>query len=431
MGGRPLEPLDVDGLFWLVDKPDDKVAGRLRFDPAEGARLRLIGKFKDFVPSGRNPAVRMNAIAGGRYFALENCHFAGLKAEYAGGGQTGLTRHEYQSDLLLAGSHWEGNEPLQFKNVLLHVRYLEQWLNQANTLPSGYEGRSRYPPLIVAAFDEFKRQVVVAGAFGELGLTHCRAQSGDRFLETVIQQSFFFDLRLAAAGSLDQVLNLCWLLQDMVTLGCDFPSALTDLAMDHPQQASDTVVTDKLPIKPYMRSIGNYAAGQQESVSPSNMLFTFSDLGGIQGVGKWLAVASRYRIAIGALVGNLYAPSPYLDSRFFNTCTAAEAFRRIQLGRQSLNFARELPVLAQQAGDAFKELVGDVDKWAKRVVRTRDNVVVHRGLRGGANTYDVLWLADSLHLLVVLCLLEECGAQKIAEEQVRQCQRFYLLKQGW
>ena len=425
-----MEPLDVDGLFWLVDKPDDKVAGRLKFDPSEGARLGLIGKFKDFVPSGRNPSVRMNAIAGGRYFALEECHFAGLKVEYAGGGQTGLTRHEYQSDLLLAGLHWEGNDPIQFKDVLLHVRYLEQWLNQANTLPSGYEGRSRYPPLIVASFDELKRQAAVSGAFGELGLTYGRAQSGDRFLETVIQQSFFFDLRLAEAASLDQVLNWCWLLQDMVTLGCDFPSALTDLAMEHPQQKSDNMATEKVPIKPYMRSVGNYAAGPREGVSISKMMFTFTDLGGMQGVGKWLAVASRYRMAIGALVGNLYAPSPYLDSRFFNACTAAEAFRRIQLGRQSLNLARELPVLAEQAGDALKELVGDVDKWVKQVVRTRDNLVVHRGLRGGANTYDVLWLADSLHFLVVLCLLEECGAQKMAEEQVRRSQRFYQLKQG-
>ena len=426
-----VESLDVDGLFWLVDKPDDKVAGRLRFDPAEGAKLALIGKFKDFVPSGRNPPVRMNAVAGGRSFTLENCLFAGLKVEDPGGGHKGLTRHEYHSDLLLAGLHWDGHATLQFKNVLLHVRYLEQWLDQVSSYPRGYDGRGRNPPLIVAAFDELKRQAVVRGVFGELGLTYGRATSGDRFLETVIQQNFFFDFRLAKARPLNQVLDFCWMLQDLVTLGCDSPSAMTDLALGHPQQASDESVTEKVPVKVYTRSIRNYATGPPGGLSHSKMLFTFSDLGGIEGIANWLQVASRYRIAVGALVGNVYAPSPYLDSRFFNACTAAEAFRRIQLGRQSLNFGRELPVLAKQAGDAFEELVGDVDKWAKRVVRTRDNLVVHRGLRGGANTYDVLWLADSLHLLVVLCLLAECGAQKTAEERIRQCERFYLLKQGW
>ena len=426
-----MEPLDVDGLFWLVDKSDDKVAGRLRFDPTEGARLGLIGKFKDFVPSGHNPPVRMNAIAGGRFFTLEDCHFAGLRVEYAGGGQTGLTRHEYQSDLLLAGLHWKDHEPLQFKNVLLHLRYLEQWINQLNTLPSGYEARSRNRPLIVAAFDELERKAVVAGAFGELGLTYGRATSGDRFLETMIQQNFFFDLRMTASCSLDEVLNSCRSLQDMVTLGCDFPSAVTDMAMEHPQQTSDKLVTEKLPIKPYMRAIGNYAGGPRGGVHPSKMLFTLSDLGGIEGIAKWLEVASRYRIAVGALVGNLYAPSPYSEIRFFNACTAAEAFRRIQLGKQQLNLAQELPILAQQAGDAFKDLVGDVDNWAKRVIQTRTNIVVHRGLRHGADGYDVIWLADSLHLLVVLCLLEECGVQKKAEESIRHSERFYRLGHTW
>ena len=425
-----MEPLDVDGLFWLVDKPDDKVAGRLRFDPTEGARLGLIGKFKDFVPSGRNPPVRMNAIAGGRFFTLENCHFAGLRVEYAGGGQTGLTRHEYQSNLILAGLHWENHESLKFKNVLLHLRYLEQWVNQLNTLPSGYEGRSRNRPLIVATFDELERKAVVPGAFGELGLTYGRATSGDKFLETTVRQNFFFDLRMTEVCSLDEVLNLCWLLQDMVTLGCDFPSALTDLAMEHPQQTSDTLAPKKLPIKPYMRAIGNYNGEPRGDIHSYRMLFTFGDLGGIEGVAKWLEVVSRYRIAVGALIGNLYAPSPYSESSFFNACTAAEAFRRIQLGEQHLNFAQELPVLAEQAGDTFKELVGDVDKWARRVVQTRVNIVVHRGLRGGADSYDIIWLADSLHLLVVLCLLGECGVQKRAEERIRHCERFYLLKQA-
>ena len=129
-----------------------------------------------------------------------------------------------------------------------------------------------------------------------------------------------------------------------------------------------------------MRAIGNYAGGLRGASRPFGMMFTFRDLGGIEGVAKWLEVASRYRIAVGALVGNLYAPSPYPTSRFFNACTAAETFRRIQLGKQRLNLARELGVLAQLAGDAFKDSVGDVDKWVKLVVSIRVNSVVHPGL---------------------------------------------------
>ena len=426
-----VEPLDIDGLFWLADKPDDKVAGRLVFDPTRGARLELIGKLKDFVPRGHNPPVRMNAIAGGRFLALDDCHFAGLSVEYAGGGQSGLTRHRYHSDLFFAGAHWDNLEPLQFRNVLLHLRFLEPWVSHLPTLPSGYEEKSRDQPRIVARFDALERKAVVPVGFGELGLTHSRAKSGDQFLETRIEQNFFFDLRFSEACSLDNALDLCWLLQDMVTLGCDYPSALTDLAMEHPQQSPDTSETERLPIKPYMRAIGNYAGVLREAGGPFRMMFTFRDLGGIEGVARWLKVVSRYRIAVGALVGNLYAPSPYPTSRFFSACTAAETFRRIQLGKQQLNLARELLVLARLAGDAFKDCVSDVDKWTKRVVSIRVNSVVHPGLHKDAGAHELDFFADSLHLLVVLCLLAECGVQEEAEQTIRSSERFYELKRAW
>ena len=37
-----MEELDIDGLFWLADKPDDRVAGRLTFAAANGAKLNLM-----------------------------------------------------------------------------------------------------------------------------------------------------------------------------------------------------------------------------------------------------------------------------------------------------------------------------------------------------------------------------------------------------
>ena len=39
--GDKMERLDVDRPFRLVGKSEDKVAGRLKFDPIEGTRLRL------------------------------------------------------------------------------------------------------------------------------------------------------------------------------------------------------------------------------------------------------------------------------------------------------------------------------------------------------------------------------------------------------
>ena len=422
-----MERLDVDGLFWLVNKPDDKVAGRLRFDPVEGAKLGLIGKFRDFVPSGNNPPVRMNAIAGGRFLTLEDCHFESVRVEYAGGGQSGLTRHEYQSDLVLAGLHWDNSEPLRFKNVLLHLRYLEQWVHALSSKPIGYEDRVDPLPRISHKFDAFERAAVVDVDFGELGLSYGQVQYGDHFLEAVRRQNCYFDLRLVEARPFGEMMNWCWMLRDLVSLGCDYPSAVTGVTFEHAQQSRDLTDEERQPIRPYMRAIGHYGSGSYDSMSVGNALFTFNDIGGIAGVVEWLKVASRYRLALNSLTHNLYSPTPYSESSFFNACTAAEAVRRVQLGEQNLNLGKELPELAEQAGDMFKDLVGDVQKWAKEVVKIRINSVVHPGLQGidalAANV-----LADSLHLLVVLCLLEECGVREKASERIQYSNRVYQLQ---
>ena len=391
--------------------------------------MGLIGKFKDFVPRGRNPPVRMNAIAGGRLLALEDCYFDGLKVEYTSGGQSGLTRHKYHSDLFFAGSHWDDLELLQFKNVFLHLRYLEQWIRPSSHKPIGYEDRVEAWPRIAHTFNAFKRLAVVNGEFGELGLAYGQVKYGDEFLEEMLRRNFYFDLRLAEPWPFGRIIDSCRMLQDLVTLGLDHPSAVTGVTFEHEQQRDDRGEKKRPPVRPYMRSIGHSAGEQFGEMSIGNAMFTFDDIGGMVGVLKWLEVASRYRVVVGTLVGNMYAPSPYAESEFFNACTAAEAFRRMQLRKQNLNLSKELPVLARHAGDVFKELVGDVDKWVKRVVQTRINVVVHRGLRSGADVNEIIWLADSLHLLIVLCLLEECGVQRKAEARIRYCHRSYRLNQ--
>ena len=421
-----MERLDVDGLFWLVDKPDDKVAGRLRFDPIEGAKLDLIGKFKDFVPSGSNPPVRMNAVAGGRFLTLEDCHFESVRVEYVGAGQSGLTRHEYQSDLLFAGLHRKNLEPLQFKNVLLHLRYLEQWVHAWSSKPIGYEDRVDALPRISHKFDAFERAAVVNVGPGELGLSYGQVQYGDHFLEAVRRRNYYFDLRLLESRPFGEIMNWCWMLRDLVTLGCDNPSAVTGVTFEHAQQSGDATDAERQPIRPYMRAIGNYTSGSYDSMRVGEAMFTFHDIAGMEGVTKWLGVASRYRLVLYFITNNLYSPTPYAEYSFFNSCTAAETMRRVQSSRQNLKLVTALQELAEQAGDIFKNSVGDVNKWAKKVVQIRANSVIHPGLRG-TDGLAASVLADSLHLLVVLCLLEQCGVKEKACERIQNSARVWRL----
>ena len=65
-------------------------------------------------------------------------------------------------------------------------------------------------------------------------------------------------------------------------------------------------------------------------------------------------------------------------------------------------------------GEPFRDLVAEVDRWANRIARTRDNYVVHPGLRGNPDGEDLYWKTEAVYTLVVLRLLRECGLQKAA-----------------
>lgn len=424
-----MEQLDIDGLFWLVEKPEDKVAGRLTFNPVDGASLSLVGTFEDFIPSGSNPPVHMNAIAGGRQLTLDSCHFEQVKVEFLRVGQTGLTRHKYRTDLILDGWHRDGSKPLEIKNTLLHLRYIEQWVHTFSGGLVGYEDRADNSPRISHQFDSFRRTEAVNIGIGELGLSYGQTKHWDHFLESTVRRNCYLDLRLDESVGFAEMINLCWMLQDLITLGCDHPSAITGMSLEHPQQNPDQQTGNDYSIVPYLRTTGHYPNQPYDAVSNSNIMFSFSDISGIKGVGKWIEVATKYRVPIGYLVGNLYAPSPYPEIQFFNACTAVEALRRMQIKKQNFNLAKELPMLTQKAGDAFGDLVTSVDEWAKEIVKTRFNSVVHPGLGPTADTNALIWLTDSLHLLAVFCLLDELGVRKEATNRVKQSNRYIRARQ--
>ena len=67
-----MENLDINGLFWDLDKLEDKVAGQLHFTPERGAELALFSHFEGVVYSSSVLPARIHAVAGGRIFTLES-----------------------------------------------------------------------------------------------------------------------------------------------------------------------------------------------------------------------------------------------------------------------------------------------------------------------------------------------------------------------
>ena len=120
----------------------------------------------------------------------------------------------------------------------------------------------------------------------------------------------------------------------------------------------------------------------------------------------------KFSLCAGTLTSRWYTPqTAYSD--FFSTVTAAETFERIRRN-QKVRLNDALRELISAVGEPFRDLVADVDRWASRIARTRDNYVVHPGLRGNPDGKDLYWKTEAVYTLVVLRLLRECGLHEAA-----------------
>ena len=248
--------------------------------------------------------------------------------------------------------------------------------------------------------------------------------------ECTVEESYQLEFTFLKEVSLTQILRFSGALQDLVTIGVDAPSTIDDISLLH------TDLRIKLnsrsysytPIKLHMQYRGTTSEYDKKVILGPQMLFTFEDIGGLEGIVNWFNVSEKFGPVIGVLLGQWYIPKMYVENRFFNAITAAETFHRIRIQEQVVDFLKALKSLAEEAGDTFSSLVGDIDQWAKKVIQTRFRNVVHRGLHENEDP-DLYLLSESVYFLVVLCLLQECGVPKDTLTKMQYHQRFRLLKE--
>ena len=177
------------------------------------------------------------------------------------------------------------------------------------------------------------------------------------------------------------------------------------------------------------------------------MFFTFDQIGGINTVAKWITISRQYRVVLGFLLTVMYSTRLYEENRYSNVISAAESYHRMRfpnevkpksefrsyrrklvkavrigVGPSAANWVGDqllysneprlrirLSELANHAGSAFTALIGDIEVWASVVTMARNRLTHHdehqpfERRRG-----DLLFLADSLYVLVMLCMFKEC-----------------------
>ena len=79
-----------------------------------------------------------------------------------------------------------------------------------------------------------------------------------------------------------------------------------------------------------------------------------------------------------------------------------------------------LTELANHAGSAFAELIGDAGTWASVITMARNRLTHHDEYQPFEREHgDLLFLADSVYVLVMLCIFKECDVPDEALINIR------------
>ena len=160
--------------------------------------------------------------------------------------------------------------------------------------------------------------------------------------------------------------------------------------------------------RPNLRKVGRAV--------PHHPLFNFLQFGGLHAVASWLDTLQGQTPLGQALVTDQYHEPAFSTDRTSHLLVACEVYMRRKWNDPSKkiwNFGQQaLEPMVERAGDAFKQSIGDVQSWTKRVTYVRNNWGVAHFQGYGTKPedgYGITPINNQLYLLMICCVLRDCG----------------------
>jgi hypothetical protein len=462
-----MEAFEHEGVFWDCEQPDQTAVGQVRFHPLEGITLKIFGSFTDVnqTLSSVTPAVkRIHGVANRTYMTLVGCQWQAARIE-----SPGIAREEYRVYCILSGAHFGSDDELKFDEISASYGQLLWWVNL-----SGFQIRFETPTPALADVSkidvEYTVQLDEVELIDdlELKLAFTWSTEGDRVTRFNISQEAHLRLKYPAMRRLDNILTDTNGFQDLITLATDAPTVPTEIKLW--RTGLDREITPgkfvPLPIELFVANAAEQVR-QETPQQPERMFFLLNQIGGLGTVGRWIDVSRRYRIVLGNLLTVRYSARLYVENRYQNVISAAETFHRLRfpnyvmpatdfkayrrklvkavretVGRRSADWLmkqllysneprlkQRLEAMAAYAGEGFEAIVGDVQLWSAVVVMLRNRLTHHDAESNvRRKSEDLHCLADSIYLLVMMCLLRECDVPEGVLENIQSSERIRLLR---
>ncbi|MGW4905966.1 ApeA N-terminal domain 1-containing protein [Streptomyces sp. NPDC004270] len=413
-----LRNFEAEGLWWLPDYEDQKVAGILSYSPDSGSELRLIGTLSTARGSHDVIYERIHGLANGQQYHLEDCYQKSYKGSlFSPGGETEAIHVQH----VFRGVHYTGPDEPSADRVTANLRYLTQWVgHQGITIQHySFQEQEMGKPFASLQASKQKDHVTKLSDGASFKIQHRISSTPHTGTERALRESYECSFEFPKLTSTSIIIECVSDVQDLVSIATGRVAEYDEFTLWHPDAVLDPSTSSRrTPINFFTEWIPRDTSKKPGNVNQSNMFFTFDDLGEIEGVRSWLETAGRHRSTLGRVMASRYRKGLFVEDRLFHRATAIEAFARTRIGYKGVKLPGALKHCHELAGAPFSALTGDPEAWAVVVKSNRDDIGHHLDKRpdqGGSAQY---FLAESLYWLFVLCMLREAGAPEVVFDRI-------------
>lgn len=468
------DPLNLDeagewaGVWWLPDVPSEKVPGVLRYDPEDGLSLSLIGTFEDrilttgssgwtAVHEGTRTWEVMHGVAEHREIALLGCVPKSTRRTM-GARVASPDKQTVTATVAIIGAHVSGDADPAFAGAEVSVEDLSLWtassvFEEFLGVPDGkIDGAASICVKPVEA-----QSVVVEDTEYYLVHTHTLPYFDQRKGGTIGRMKDTVSIRVAPAEpfSLSAALHEASLVQDLISLATHRAVGVIWLRVEVVGSESQLPDGRTLPRRRADVLYSPAALGKHDakSVDHHRVFFTCDSFPFEEVMPRWSEAHGRLQAAINMILGLRYAPARFVENNLLTAVGAAEVLHRnlhidekpfpeadFQTMREAMlaqvpekyrdrfkGMIRNDPTLrdrlhalaARPDQEAIGQLVPDVDHWARRTTRAR-NDLAHEGRTPNHSIEELIAVVEVTTAVVILNVLHELGLPAERQREIVQ-----------
>jgi hypothetical protein len=403
-----IEGFERDGRWWLVDEPENKFHGTLKYNHKDGAILTIslsensIAKYNAF-----KPYIILGEIDHEK-ITLVNCRFIG-----AGGIDPESRECIIIPETIFSGAHFYNTEDIKFISMDITYSCLDEWID-INSFSHSYSENGE-------TIEYKKPDDIKVNIDGDINIVFTPITSAiilARYQkEAYIKQKWITRIEKKDGATLNEFLDIIKHLQTFLCLAIREPvhvlklnavPIMTQPDIDNPQEVGI-----------FYRSI---YISEPYKYFTGYMLFSYQDVITIlyDMITNWFKNQELLKPICGLYFGILVNPYLYPENQFLNLTQAIEAFHKRVSTTRSVSLEKRIYKLIGKYGDIVPQLLMGREQDPKEMNKTRQHLTHYDegSDKHAAKGKELLRMIYKLKVLLEVCLVMQTGINKTTAKEL-------------